>query len=43
MKVEQIETTVVEMPYKKLVRTTNKFLVARGLFHRVESRHDLSK
>ena len=32
MKIEQIETSVLEMPYKKpLITATNKFVVARGL------------
>ncbi len=31
MKTEQIETTVLEMPYKKpRITTTNKFIVAPG-------------
>jgi hypothetical protein len=44
MKIEQIETTVLEMPYKKLLVTAvNKFVVAPSSFHQIESRHDLSK
>jgi L-Ala-D/L-Glu epimerase len=36
MKIEQIETTVLEMPYKKpLVTATNNFTVARGLLVKV--------
>jgi L-alanine-DL-glutamate epimerase-like enolase superfamily enzyme len=36
MKIEQIETTVLEMPYKKpLVTATNNFTVARGLLLKV--------
>ena len=36
MKTEQIETTVLEMPYKKpLVTATNNFTVARGLLIKV--------
>ena len=32
MKIEQIETTKLEMPYKKaLITATNNFTVARGL------------
>ena len=38
MKIEQIETTVLEMPYKKpLVTATNNFTVARGLLVKVIS------
>jgi L-alanine-DL-glutamate epimerase-like enolase superfamily enzyme len=40
MKIEQIETTVLEMPYKKpLVTATNNFTVARGLLVKVVT-HD---
>jgi L-Ala-D/L-Glu epimerase len=36
MKIEQIKTTVLEMPYKKpLVTATNNFTVARGLLVKV--------
>ena len=36
MKIEQIETTVLEMPYKKpLVTATNNFTLARGLLIKV--------
>jgi hypothetical protein len=36
MKIEQIETTVLEMPYKKpLVTATNNFTEARGLHVKV--------
>jgi L-alanine-DL-glutamate epimerase-like enolase superfamily enzyme len=36
MKIDQIETTVLEMPYKKpLVTATNNFTVARGLLVKV--------
>ena len=36
MKIEQIETTVLEMPYKKpLVTATNNFTIARGLLVKV--------
>ena len=36
MKIEQIETTVLEMPYTKpLVTATNNFTVARGLLVKV--------
>jgi len=36
MKIEQIESTIVEMPYKKpLITATNKFVVARGLLVKV--------
>jgi len=36
MRIEQIETTVLEMPYKKpLVTATNNFTVARGLLVKV--------
>src|SRR4029450_9126189 len=36
MKIEQIENTVLEMPYKKpLVTATNNFTVARGLLVKV--------
>jgi hypothetical protein len=43
MKIEQIEPPGLEMPYKKLLITaTNKFVVAPGAFHQIESRHDWS-
>src|SRR6267378_2100951 len=36
MKIEQIETTVLEMPYTKpLITATNNFTVARGLLVKV--------
>ena len=36
MRIEQIETTVLEMPYTKpLVTATNNFTVARGLLVKV--------
>lgn len=36
MKIEQIETSILEMPYKKpLITATNKFVVARGLLVKV--------
>ena len=36
MKIEQVETTVLEMPYKKpLVTATNNFTVARGVLVKV--------
>jgi L-alanine-DL-glutamate epimerase-like enolase superfamily enzyme len=38
MKIEKIETTVLEMPYTKpLVTATNNFTVARGLLVKVVS------
>ena len=38
MKIDQIETTVLEMPYTKpLVTATNNFTVARGLLVKVVS------
>jgi L-alanine-DL-glutamate epimerase-like enolase superfamily enzyme len=40
MKIEQIETTVLEMPYTKpLVTATNNFTVARGLLVKVITDH----
>ena len=40
MKIEQIETTILEMPYKKpLVTATNNFTVARGLLVKVITDH----
>jgi L-Ala-D/L-Glu epimerase / N-acetyl-D-glutamate racemase len=36
MKIDKIETTVLEMPYKKpLITATNKFVVARGLLVKI--------
>ena len=40
MKIEQVETTVLEMPYKKpLVTATNNFTIARGLLVKVITDH----
>ena len=42
MKIDRIETSVLEMPYKKpLVTATNNFTVARGLLVKVITDHGI--